>query len=280
MRVSLFSVMTLCCLLLCPVTQAASKNTAPLFGNSPAFTLSYSMYMGGFQAMSLSMDFQFTRTTYNAEMKAKPYGLLGHLLPWAGEYSVKGHKAGHTLIPDQHIKLSQWQKDKDRYVFRYTNGVLTGLDSLVTEDGKTEKKALAPDKALHNHSVDIMTAAIRLMKELTLEGDCTGSSIIFDGKRRFRLDFSDKGVTTLDASRYNMFKGKAHICEAEMIPLLGYKKKPQGYYKIQEEARARGQLPRVWMAQAWKDGPFIPVRMLVKSEFGAVFVHLKHIERK
>lgn len=279
MRTTLFTLMTACCLLLCPVAHATSAQT-PLFGNSRDFTLSYSVYMGGFQAMTLSMDFHLAGTAYQAEMKAKPYGLLGHLLPWAGEYSVKGHKTGKTLVPDEHIKLSQWQKDKDRYVFRYTNGVLTGLDSLVTESGKTEKKALAPDASLHKNSVDIMTAAIRLMNELTTEGDCTSSSIIFDGKRRFEMNFSDKGVETLRASQYNSFKGKAHICEAEMVPLLGYKKKPQGYYKIQEEARSRGQLPRVWMAQAWQDGPFIPVRMLVKSEFGAVFVHLKKIERK
>lgn len=258
-----------CCLPFYSVTAKAES-----------FTLHYAMYTGGFQAMTVNMDFTFAKDEYRSELTAKPYGFLGHFLPWAGEYSVSGITHDAVYYPQSHIKISRWRDDMDRYAMTYRDRQLASVEKLETEDGKTAKENMRLDPALTKDSVDIMTAAIRVMQNLHNGKDCATSSVVFDGKRRFRLQFTQKGKEKLTASRYNIFSGDAVICDVEMVPLLGYKKKPQGYYKIQEASRARGHLPRIWFGSAWTNGRPVPVKMLVKSEFGAVFVHLQKVTQQ
>ncbi len=279
MRLSLLShlssfgaVFCICCLSL-----------APIHARAEAFTLHYAMYAGGFQAMSLAIDFDFTNnkstSSYAVKMNAQPYGLLGHILPWAGEYKTNGIFEKNLAYPVSHTTISRWREDHDSYFMTFRHKEFVSGHKIEKEDGTTKETKITVDPSFYTGAVDIVTASIRAMQHLQDANDCTSSSFVFDGKRRFQLKFSALGKEQLTKSRYNMFNGSTSLCQVEMIPLLGYKNKPTGYYKIQEAARARGQLPRVWFGAAWSNGRPVPVKMLLKSEYGAVFVHLEKITR-
>ncbi|MDB5478312.1 MAG: hypothetical protein JWM96_807 [Alphaproteobacteria bacterium] len=261
-------------MLLCPaLAQAAAQAPAQ------NFTLSYAVYAGGFHALDTEMRFALSSRDYKLVMEARPYGVIGSLLPWAGSYTTKGHIANNVFIPDTHDKTSRWKEDNSQASFVYRNGTLVSLSRAELEQGKMRRENIALDPAFHKNSVDILSGALQLLGQATRTDNCSAAPVIFDGKQRFTLKFTDKGTEKLNANNYNIFSGTARICEVEMIPERGFPRKPRGYHKIQEEARTKGQLPRVWLGRLWNGGPYVPVKMLVKSEYGAVFLHIRNVAR-
>lgn len=212
-------------------------------------------------------------------MKAKPYGVIGGLLPWAGVYTTRGLRNGLTLTPENHKKQSQWREDKDQDSFVYSKGVLVSLKRINGEKKPAVEENVALDPALHKGAVDLLTGALYPLMHVNAGKSCDGSVTVFDGKRRYDLKFTKKGKETLVASKYNIFSGEALVCQIEMIPLAGFKGKKRGYYKIQEEGRAQGQLPKIWLGKLWADGPYVPIKILLKSEYGAMLVHVEKVTR-
>lgn len=261
------------------VAYGSNAQAASVLDQNNNFDVTYGIYGGGFQALTIDIAFEFDKTHYMNEMNAKPYGALGHLLPWAGKYKTIGVVKKNTLIPVQHDRTSAWRDDKSRLILSYKNGVLTRKEEIEDETGKAVKKVLPVEKEMHQGTIDIVTAILDMLVKASDKKNCSYTQDVFDGKRRFRMTFKDEGTQNIGASAINIFKGPARLCRMELIPLKGFSGKPRGFYRIQEEARAKGDLPVVWLGQAWKDGPMIPVRMMIKSEYGTVLMHLQKIKR-
>lgn len=240
----------------------------------------YGVWAGGFQALDVHLRLRFSKTEYSAFMDAKPSGVLGRLLPWAGQYVSMGKIVNGELVPESHEKISAWRDDSDHLKISYKNGAVVSVHEVEKEGGKTVARDLPADPALTADSVDLVTAIVSMFRHATTKGNCDYRRIAFDGKRRFEIRFTDKGVEKLPASKRNIYGAQeARACQLELVPLAGFKKgRQRGFYKIQEDARKLGQMPRVWVAPAEADMPQIPVRMLVRSEYGAVFVHLRALQ--
>ena len=104
------------------------------------------------------------------------------------------------------------------------------------------------------------------------------SQKVLDGKRRFDMVFKSKGDETLESNKYNRFKGRTEICEVEIVPVAGkWREKPRGWMNIQGQAKAQGQLPQMWFGKVRKDMPAVPVRMMIKTDYGTMLLHLKSI---
>lgn len=274
-------VLILFLLLFLPLSAAFSAESPPKSSLETAkpFTLNYGLYAGGFRALNVSMAFNVSTKTYGIAMNAKPHGVIGSLLPWAGEYTTKGTRNGLTLTPQTHSKLSRWREDQDTDSFVYKNGVLVSLTRVDETKKPVKTEHVVLDPVLHKDSIDLLTGAMTPMMSLNAGKGCNIAAVVYDGKRRYTLKFTQLGTETLTPSKYNIYGGKAQICEIEMIPLDGFKGKKRGYYKMQEEGRAAGQLPRVWMGEIWPNGPIMPVKILLKSEYGAILVHLEKITK-
>jgi hypothetical protein len=249
----------------------------PLTANAAQeVNLRYGVWAGGFQILDIKLRLRFSATNYSAFMDAKPSGSLGKLLPWAGQYVSEGKIVQGTLIPESHEKISAWRGDRSHMKMTYKNGKLVSLHRFEQEDGKTVEREEKIDPKMADDTVDMVTGIVQMFRHAESAGNCNFTTTAYDGKRRFEIKFTDRGIEKLPESKLNIFSQReARACELELIPLLGFKQgKPRGYYKIQEDARALGQMPRVWVASAIKKGTIVPVRMLVKSEYGAVFIHL------
>jgi hypothetical protein len=265
---------------LCAAPAFAAQQLGPT-------TLTYGVYAGGFHALEAKLKFDHNPTDYIITLDATSFGVIGNLLPWGGNYAVHGTITGTgadaVFAPQTFNKTSRWRDDNDSASFMYDNGKLVSQ----TETDETKKPVttqnIPVDPKLAASAVDILTGTAQLLNKLDAGKSCTFSTIIYDGKRRYKLQFTDKGSEDLTASDYNSFSGPAKICEVEMVPLAGFNGKVKGYYKIQEEARKRGQLPRVWLGHSFgfagQNGPYVPVKMMVKSEYGAVLIHLQKVVR-
>ena len=131
------------------------------------------------------------------------------------------------------------------------------------------------EKSLSEQTTDVMSAAFSMMQAIPKNGKCEGSSEVFDGKRRFKLVFANEGEVELKPSRYNIYAGKAVKCEVRVTPAGGkWREKPRGWMTIQEQGQQNGKLPTLWMAQLAEGQPAVPVKALLRSNFGAMVMHM------
>lgn len=234
----------------------------------------YEVYAGGVNVLQALVTFEITKNSrYSVTMDATLKGFLAALVPWKGTFDSAGWilKNG-DFRPQTHHSAATWRGDTELKEYRYAKD--TGFSELiVTENGKTKKEKSDPE--LTRGTTDTLTAALAVLQDVANGKPCTGEAEVYDGRRRFRQIMRDKGVEDLKASSYNRFQGKATVCEAEVIPAGGeWHKKPRGWMSIQEQGRAAGALPTLWVAKLNKNGPAVPVKIRIKTAYGTLFLHL------
>ncbi len=235
----------------------------------------YDVYAGGFHAVEAQLDVDFSKKErYSLIMSAHTRGFLGSVAPWNGTFESHGWVLeGNDYRPETHKSTATWRDEIETKEYKYNKDrSFKGL--LITDhDRPTYKKEVADE--LTQGTTDILTATLLAMRAISNGNDCQGTSEVFDGKRRFKLKFVHKEYETLTASRYNIYEGESTKCTVEVEPLSGaWHKKPRGWLSIQEQGRDKGMMPTVWMAKMNKDGPAVPIKILVKTQYGALYMHL------
>ncbi len=130
-----------------------------------------------------------------------------------------------------------------------------------------------------DNTTDVLSATLKGMNHIAAGGTCEGSDEIFDGARRYRIIFTNSQQVDLKKSEYNVYQGPATECTVEVKPLAGkWHKKPRGWMSIQEQGREKGKMPTIWFAQLAKGEPAVPVKIRVKTDYGALFMHLTGYE--
>lgn len=268
-------------LLLCALSATAQARS--VIHQPQDYTLTYGIWGGGFQILTATVHFEIKKESYRITMHATPTSGIGMLLPWVGEFETRGRiTPTGQLVPHYHEKRSAWREDKKLVRMTYDrNGKLVNQVEDETDNGKARVTPVVLDPKLHSGAVDLITAIMRMIVHTTDADNCTYRSVTYDGKRRFAFVFTDKGIDHLTPSSYNIAGkvqgGRAIRCQMEMVPLHDFGK-PRGYYKLQEQGRALGQLPMVWLAPLWSGGPDVPVRMVMKSDFGTMLMHVQAVK--
>jgi hypothetical protein len=241
--------------------------------------MTYEVYAGGIHAVQAQLIINTSDPEhYDIVMTAKTRGFLGSVAPWEGTFESHGWTLqGPEFRPQQHKSTAIWRGESEISEYLYTKD-RRFLGLTITEDGKKpDTREVAAE--LTEATTDAFTAALQVMQAVGEGQACEGSSEIFDGKRRFRQVFADNGTAELTESKYNIFRGKASECTVEVIPVAGkWHEKPRGWLSIQEQGRALGTMPTVWMAKLDQDGPAVPVKIRVKTDYGTLFMHLAQYE--
>ena len=235
--------------------------------------MQYDVYAGGIHALQAKLDIDTsTKDKYDLSLFAKTYGLLGKLAPWYGTFATNGWR-GKTNRPELHQSTAVWKGEEEVKKYRYKkNGSFEGYS---LKDDSNDGSIKEVDKKLTEGTTDVLTATLSTMEKIAKDGECTGESEIFDGKRRFKLVFKEKKKVELEASRYNIYGGPAVECSAEVLPVAGkWREKPRGWMSIQEQGREKGTMPTVWFAKVAEGQPAIPVKVRVKTDYGTLFMHL------
>lgn len=235
----------------------------------------YEVYAGGIHAVQATLDMNIKpENRYSLELYAKTRGLLGKLAPWHGTFETHGWIMGDgERRPEQHKSTATWREETEVKDYAYTkSGAFKSL-TITDHDKKPEVQDIAAD--ITQDTTDALTATLVMLENYNENGTCTGESKVFDGKRSFTQSFEHQENVALTASKYNIYDGPAAECTVEVIPLKGeWHKKPRGWMSIQEQGRAKGTMPTVWVAQMEEDAPAIPVKIRVKTDYGTLFMHL------
>lgn len=234
----------------------------------------YEVYAGGINALSGEMEIKpVAPDRYRITFSAFTKGLLGRLAPWRGIFETDGWRDKDGMgKPQLHRSVAIWRGEEEIKEYRYNRkGDFLGYKAI--ENNKTEDKIR--DASLTDGTMDVMSATLNAMQRVAQGQSCEGESEIFDGSRRFTLIFRYEADEHLTASRYNVYEGPSQRCIAEVKKGPGkWHDKPRGWISIQEQGRQRGGLPTIWFAKLSPDGPSIPVKVRIKSDYGAMFMHL------
>lgn len=239
----------------------------------------YEVYAGGIHAVQAEFLMNTkSKARYDMSLVARTRGLLEKLVPWEGSFSSKGWTLGkNKFTPELHQSTMNWREDTEIKNYNYKkDGTFVSLE--VIENGKQkEEKPVEPE--VYQDSTDALTAALEVLAHYNETGTCSGRSEVFDGKRRFAQEFKDQGEEFLTSSEYNIFEGKARACTVEVTPINGeWASKPRGWLSIQEQGRAKGTMPTVWIAQLEEGAPAVPVKIRVKTDYGTFFIHLSEYQ--
>lgn len=238
--------------------------------------LTYDVYAGGIHAVEATLDLDTSEDgRYSAVVNAETRGFLARLAPWKGSFETRGwrNEASHDLRPELHKSVGYWREEVETKEYNYSKA--GGFQSLYTKDFKKKRKEKDIDAALTKDTIDVLTGALLAFDQTAKTGDCNMVSDVFDGKRRFKMKFQYQETEELKVSRYNIYGGAAVRCTIEVEPDGGgWHSKPRGWLSIQEQGREKGTMPTIWIAQVEEGGPFVPVKILVKTDYGALYMHL------
>jgi hypothetical protein len=237
-------------------------------------TMVYEVYTGGLHAVQAQLDIDYRKPgRYDIVLDAHTRGFLGKLVPWQGTFETHGWDKGEELKPELHKSTAIWQNEPD--IKEYLYGADGSFKSLKSTDDKVKDHIEDVPDELTQGTIDAMTAALLVMEKIAVDGKCEGESEVFDGKRRFKQVFVHQAAPYLQASRYNVYSGDSVECTVEVVPVAGeWHSKPRGWMSIQEQGRAKGTMPTVWFARLEENGPAVPVKIRVKTDYGTLFMHL------
>jgi len=260
------------------LSPAAGNPSGPIVHATNDFqdmVLTYNIYAGGMHALTAQLNMDTTTDNYDVALKAQTKGFIGKLFPWAGDYTTTGLTQDNKLSPTIHKASSKWKKKLKQTELEYqANGDFK--EKRVKKNGKTTTQSNIKSE-LTLETVDMLTGILSMLQQTGNTHSCGGSAPVFDGKRRFNITFKDDGIDTIKKSKYSTFSGPALRCIIDVKPVAGFKKKDQkrGWMAIQNHTNKRKKPPTIWLAQLEENGPVVPVRMEIRSDYGAVIAHLR-----
>jgi len=240
---------------------------------SEPLKVTYGLYASGLNVVDIRGTYTIANDQYDLTMDLKTRGMLGKLAPWSGVIKSSGLNKGAKSTPLAHSFSSTWRGDTETTTQIFDE--LGLLKSMIIDEQGVISNSLPDPIVYKDKPTDMLSAMFRAMNNQS----CEGKQPSFDKKRRFDMVFRSKGVDVMEQSKYSIFKGEAEICEIEIVPVAGkWREKPRGWMSIQGQAKENGQLPRLWFGKVRDDIPAIPVRFLIKTNYGAMVMHLKGVE--
>lgn len=255
-----------------------------LLAAQPAFAkeyrATYDVYAGGIHALQTRMDYKENDGRYDVKVASETYGLLSKIVRWFATFKTEGWVTKSGYQPQLHISDTTSKGKHEINTYKYDkNGKFLSFTQIV--DGKDEtRKDLDP--SIMAGTTDVISAVFDMAAKAG-QGSCAHQDMIFDSERSYRLEFRNSKKTNLNPTKYGSFSGEAVSCSVRVTPVGGkWHKKPRGWLKIQEQGIKNGFPPTIWMANISKDPelPTVPVRIMVKTDFGTFVAHLTSFKEK
>ncbi|MEI4486785.1 DUF3108 domain-containing protein [Frigidibacter sp. MR17.14] len=144
--------------------------------DSATFTLS----LLGLTAGTLTINGKVEGNRYGVTGRLQSGGLVSMIRKISYDAEASGRLAADRFTPSRYVEAADTGKRKTRAVMDYDRGV----PQLKEYDPPRKAKAQDIDPATQGGTVDPLTAAYAVLRDVPAEGACTQSLDLFDGKRR------------------------------------------------------------------------------------------------
>lgn len=137
----------------------------------------------------------------------------------------------------------------------------------ISSQPPTVEARTAREQGLGIDTMDPLSAAVAIVDAVLRTGNCDISLPIFDGARRYNLDFTSVGPDVIERTLFSTYQGQALHCSATAQLIAGFQQNAvsSNFYPDKTD---------LWLGQAVKDVPLLPVRVLAQSKMGLMRVEL------
>ncbi len=241
---------------------AAFAHFGSAYAAERGLDVTYNLHMGGFHVATAELGVGLVSKCFDVRLGAQPDGLIALFTSFELESRADGCHSDVGVVPDHYV--SRYQGKRKRWVsIDYGDG---GKSAVRTKPTAREDKRDAVPEQLLAGSVDPMTAAFAITESVSRSGGCSGTRMVYDGRRLFQLELHHGGVAEVKRSRYSVYAGPAIKCRVRVSKVAGFREK-----EIQ-----KGQFPEeitVFLAELQAGTPMVPVRMEADYRFGRLRGH-------
>ena len=237
--------------------------------------LAYDVYAGGVHIVQAQAAYMTGGGDYSLDVSAEPVGVLALLTDFRFEASVDG-RLEDLPMPEAYMTASYFQDYM--WMRQLTYQADGGIDVQIDEPPDFEQTEPVP-AAEQTGTIDPLSGTVLLLEAVRAGDRCTRTIPVFDGKRRYDIEFSQRGFRTLDDSDRNIYAGDAVLCRGSLTPLSGdwsYRSR-EGDWREDAATDDRRHVD-VYVAEVVPGGPHVPVRFEGVSDRGTVYGHLASVE--
>ena len=234
--------------------------------------IAYDVFTGGLQVVEFGLDLTLSTSRYDVLTRLKTRGLYAALFPWEQISRGSGQVSAAKLQPSSYEQRGQF-RGRDRVVeIGYANGRVAGVR---LEPGPLEDNDREPvlDDQLAG-VVDPLAGVLGLIIRVNDGGHCAGSYEGFDGRRRFNIEFVDRGMERVEIGQPVVFSGDARGCDFVY-------RQTGGFVRRVTWGADRQRVPqtgRVWLAHVSTRLPVVPVKIEIDSTWGRTVAYLRKLE--
>jgi hypothetical protein len=227
--------------------------------------LRYEIYGGGFHLLSFEVAIQQEEEGYRINSAFKTQGLLDSVVGFLLRAEAVGRIEEGRLRPGEYASFSK-MRGKVRNI-RVAYGKDDGVTTEVAPPDKEKRTKVTPEQMVG--TVDALTSTLIVGRALEQGGTCDQKIAVYDGRRRYDLQYQDRGVQELKKSSYSAFAGQARACHVKQHRIAGFSTDPNDGEKSDEAS--------IWIANVLPGAPPMPVRIELDSGWGYVYVHLAEV---
>jgi hypothetical protein len=215
--------------------------------------------IGDFKLTALISSNEYS-VTANADISL----LAGILFEWRGTTSSSGRVIRRGPLPYNYSFGYKTSDKSERIDVKFSNNVVS---EIAVNPPQRPSSSRVPITRKHMQNVVDPMSAVVLLTNTGGAGKsgvevCTRRLPIFDGKARYDLQLSYKGVKTISAA--NGYKGPAYICKVKFYPIAGHKPGDDD-----SDFAAKSDGIEVWMMPVSQAGIYVPYYIYVPTPAGS-----------
>lgn len=216
----------------------------------------------GLHAVTSRTEIDEVGERYAVAAELETRGVTGFLLDLAEHSNVKGRLTADSAVPEA-FRSDVRRNGEDRHdrVDYHDDGSI---------EGSASPPPITPIAAPQMRgTVDPLTAYLDVERRLGRGGDCTVVIPVYEGRRRYDLNYTDRGEQILSPAGGQQFKGATHACYMKRTEIAGFPADPK-----ESEGAREGT---IWFARLAPGDLMVPVRMELETEAGLVTGYLAEL---
>lgn len=229
--------------------------------------LGYQVYFGGLKALAFKTELDVSEAGYQARLEARTEGMIGWVFDYVARARSEGAVVDGGLRPARHVVESTARGNRrDTRLTFLPDGTIDSVAEPPPEADERDPVTAEQQRG----AIDPLSAVLLAARTLARQGSCAQRLAVYDGRRRYDLEFSDGGREVLKPSEYASFAGEATLCLFRYIRVAGYQKAGSNRWS---NPRDTERVYKVWLGAIAPGLPPLPVRIEAEGTFGSLIVH-------
>ena len=213
--------------------------------------LTYRAYVAGMPVFNLDVDLELQPDRYRVDLASRTTGMYGVLFRGETQTVAQGSWAGNMPLPQRYAIAGHWRGTPRRTLMDYAAGIPSILH--MEPPNEAERELVPPDQ--QRGTVDTVSAAAMLVRQVTTTRSCDGAARTFDGRRLTEISVQSAGWEALPSTSRSSYAGPALRCDFEGQLIAGF------LLNSDRGIAAKPQRGTAWLASALPGGPMVPVRL-------------------